>query len=256
LYHSIIIGQIDTSENTKDTFVGKNTWADWYLIPSSRPVINPPEPKTNYIDIPGGDGYLDLSTVLTGDIAYNSRQGSLEFIVDNGFLSDYKASNWSKLYSQIMDYLHGKLLKMTLEDDPSFYYEGRLSVNSWKSDEHNSKITIDYTVSPYKFEAFSSLEDWKWDSFNFESSIIRDYRNLKVNGSLRMVIIGRRMSVTPTFIVKSDDGLGLNVAFNGTAYHLDDGVSRVVNIRTGPGDNSFMFTGHGTVSIDYRGGCL
>lgn len=243
MYHSIIIGD-------------KDTWADWYLIPSSRPVFNPPDPKTKYVDIPGGDGQLDLSTVLTGDITYSNRQGSLEFIVDNGHLSDYKASGWVNLYSQIMDYLHGKLLRATLEDDPSFYYEGRFSVNSWKSDEHNSKITIDYTVSPYKLEAFSSLEDWEWDSFNFELGIIREYKDLRVDDNLTFVITGRRMSVIPTFDVDSDDGSGMDVVFNGKTYHLPDGKSRVVNIRTVSGNNTLTFKGNGTVSIDYRGGCL
>lgn len=243
MYHSIIIGD-------------KNTWADWYLIPSSRPVINPPTPKTKYVDIPGADWHLDLSTVLMGDVAYNAREGSLEFIVDNGFLSDYDHRKWSVLYSAILDYLHGKYLKAILEDDPSFYYEGRLSVNQWASEEHNSKITIDYSFRPYKMEINSSLEDWVWDSFNFETSIIRDYRDLRVDGNLDFVIIGRRMRVTPVFIVKSDDGNGLKVKFNGATYDLPDGESRVINIQTVEGDNKLTFTGNGTVSIDYRGGCL
>lgn len=243
MYHSIIIGD-------------KNTWADWYLIPSSRPVFNPPEPKTKYVDVPGADWYLDLSTVLTGDIAYSGREGSFEFIVDNGQLSEYRADTWHILYSEILDYLHGKVLKATLEDDPSFYYQGRFSVNQWASEAHNSKITIDYSVSPYKYEAFSSLEDWEWDSFCFETGIIRDYKDLRVDGSLTQVITGRRMAVTPSFIVKSDDGKGLKVSFNGTTYDLKDGTSRVINIRTVEGENTLTFTGKGTVSIDYRGGCL
>lgn len=243
MYHSIIIGD-------------KNTWADWYLIPSSRPVINPPKPKTKYVDIPGADWQLDLSTVLTGDIAYGAREGSLEFIVDNGFLSDYDHRKWSVLYSKILDYLHGKYLKAVLEDDPSFYYEGRISLNQWRSDEHNSKITLNYNFRPYKMEINSSLEDWVWDSFNFETGIIREYKDLRVDGSLSFVIIGRRMRVTPVFIVKSDDGKGLKVKFNGTTYDLPDGESRVINIQTVEGDNTLTFTGNGTVSIDYRGGCL
>lgn len=243
MYHSIIFG-------------GKNTWADWYLIPSSRPVFNPPEPKTKFVDIPGADWHLDLSTSLTGDIAYSARTGSLEFIVDNGQLSEYDSKTWFVLYSEILDYLHGKYLKATLEDDQSFYYEGRFSVNQWKSDPHNSKLVIDYTVSPYKYEANSSLEDWKWDGFNFETDIIREYKDLVVDGSLEFVIIGRRMRVTPSFIVDSDNGSGMDVTFNGNTYHLPDGTSRVVNIQTVEGDNTLTFTGNGTISIDYRGGCL
>lgn len=243
MYHSIIFGD-------------KNSWADWYLLPSSRPVFNPPTPKTKFVDIPGADWHLDMSTVLTGDITYEARTGSLEFIVDNGQLSDYKADRWHLLYSEILDYLHGQLTKATLEDDPSFYYEGRFAVNQWKSDPHNSKITIDYTVCPYKLEQFSSLEDWEWDSFCFENGIIREYKDIRVDGSLEFVITGRRMRVTPSFIVKSDDGNGLKVIFNGSTYDLPDGTSRVVNIQTVEGENTLKFTGNGTVSIDYRGGCL
>lgn len=237
MYHSIIFGD-------------KNTWADWYLIPSSRPVFNPPKPKTNYVDIPGADWHLDLSTTLTGDMAFNGREGSIEFIVDNGHM------DWAALYSEIMDYLHGKYLKAVLEDEPSFYYEGRFSVNQWKSEPQNSKIVIDYNVRPYKIETNSSLEDWVWDTFNFETSIIREYKDLKVDGELTFTIIGRRMAVTPSFIVSSDDGEGLDVIFNGVTYHLNDGSSRVLNIKTVSGENTLVFKGNGTVSIDYRGGCL
>lgn len=243
MYHSIIFGD-------------KNSWADWYLIPSSRPVFNPPTPKTKFVDIPGADWHLDMSTVLTGDIAYEARTGSIEFIVDNGQLSDYKADRWHLLYSEIMDYLHGQLSKAVLEDDPGFYYEGRFSVNQWRSEQYNSKITIDYTVRPYKMERFSSLENWEWDSFCFEDGIIREYKDLRVDGSLEFVITGRRMRVTPSFIVKSNDGKGMKVTFNGVTHNLPDGTSRVVNIQTTEGKNTLKFTGNGTVSIDYRGGCL
>ena len=244
MYHSIQFGS-------------KNSWEDWSLIPSSRPVFNPPSPKYKFVDVPGADYHIDLSRVLTGDITYNAREGSLEFIVDNGQLSDNNPEHWATLYSEIMDYLHGKALKaIPIDDDPGFCYEGSFTINEWKSDKDNSKIVIDYNLNPYKLERFSSLEDWEWDSFNFETSIVRDYRNLRVDGRLEYVIYGRRMRVTPSFIVKSDVGDGLKVAFNGTTYDIKDGTSRVINIQTVEGENVFTFTGRGTVSIDYRGGCL
>ena len=237
MYHSIIIGD-------------KNTWADWYLIPSSRPVINPPEVKTKYIDIPGSDYQIDLSTVLTGDVAYGPRTGSLEFIVDNGH------EEWYNLYSKILDYLHGRIQKATLEDEPSYYYEGRFTVNQWKSDPHNSKIVIDYNLAPYKYDQFSSLEDWVWDTFSFETGVIREYKDLEVNGTLEFIVVGQRMRVTPSFIVSSKDGSGMDVTFNGSTYHLNDGTSRVVNILTVEGENKLTFKGNGKVSIEYRGGRL
>ena len=56
--------------------------------------------------------------------------------------------------------------------------------------------------------------------------------------------------------VASDDGSGLRVKFNGETYDLPDGTTRVVNIVTRAGKNTLVFTGNGTVSIDYRGGRL
>lgn len=237
MYHSI-------------TFGNKNTWDDWFLIPSSRPVFNPPEPKTSYLEIPGADGLLDLTTVLTGDVRYGSRNGSLEFIVDNGH------KEWYELYSDISDYLHGQKMKAILEDDPTYYYEGRFTVNQWKSDKMHSLITIDYVVDPYKLELFSGIEDWLWDSFNFETGIIREYSKLVVDGTLSFYLEASRKPVVPSFIVESADGNGLTVTYNGSTYNLKDGENRVINIELGKGTHLLLFKGNGSVSIDYRGGRL
>ena len=111
MYHSITIGE-------------KNTWDDWHLIPSSRPLFNPPPVKTNYIEIPGGDGIIDLTTALTGRPVYGNRTGSWDFYVENGWM------DWHVLYSEIMVYLHGQKFQAILEDDPDYYYEGRFDVNA------------------------------------------------------------------------------------------------------------------------------
>ena len=138
MYHSITFGE-------------KNTWTDWHLVPSSRPVINPPKPKTQYVDIPGADGSIDLTESLAGRPVFSDREGSLDFIVLNDFNVDGYSYNWIDVYTSIMQYLHGKHMRMVLDDDPKYYYEGRFAVNSWKSDRSNSTITIDYVVGPYKY---------------------------------------------------------------------------------------------------------
>ena len=129
MYHSITIG-------------GKNTWDDWRLVPASRPVFNPPAQKVKTLEIPGGDGVIDLSQSLTGYPVYQNRTGSIEFIVMNDF------KPWHMAYSDIMDYLHGQKLRAVLEDDPEYFYEGRFTVNVWKSEKDWSRITIDYDVGP------------------------------------------------------------------------------------------------------------
>ncbi len=232
------------------TFGTKHSYRDWGLLLKSRPVISPPSPKTVYVDIPGSDGIIDLTESLTGDVKFDNRTITCEFVVLDA------RNRWSDIYSEIMDYLHGQRMKVRLDEDPTYYYEGRLQVNEWKSDKVTSTITIEGDVEPYKMEMFSSLEDWEWDSFNFETGIIRDYKEIRVDESLTFTIEGRRKSVVPSFTVVSDDGSGLQVRFNGTTYDLPDGTSRVLNIVIKNGTNTLYFTGNGTVSIDYRGGRL
>lgn len=232
------------------TFGTKHSYRDWGLLLKSRPVISPPSPKTVYVDIPGSDGVIDLTESLTGDVKFDNRTIKCEFVVLDA------RNRWSDIYSEIMDYLHGQRMRVRLDEDPTYYYEGRLQVNEWKSDKVTSTITIEGDVEPYKMEMFSSLEDWEWDSFNFETGIIRDYKEIRVDESLTFTIEGRRKSVVPSFTVVSDDGSGLQVRFNGTTYDLPDGTSRVLNIVIKNGTNTLYFTGNGTVSIDYRGGRL
>lgn len=131
MYHSI-------------TFGTKNTWTDWHLIPSSRPVFSPPPLKSKYIDIPGADGQVDLTTLLSGAPTFGNSTGSFEFIVADGYLS------WEITYSMIMNHLHGQSMHAILEDDPLYFYDGRFSVSEWRSDKSYALITIEYTVGPHK----------------------------------------------------------------------------------------------------------
>lgn len=234
MYHSI-------------TFGTKNTWDDWHLIPKSRPVINPPTVKTNYVEIPGGDGVLDLSTALSGRPTFANRTGTLDFYVDNDFKS------WHALYSEIMKYLHGVRMRLILEDDPAYYYEGRFSVNEWRSDKHCSSISIDYNVSPYKKDISSSLDDWIWDTFNFDTGVIRYYKDIVVEGSKLVRVIGNLM---PNTVTISASNASMSVTFNGRTYPLPKGATVIKEILIVDGENRLMFMGNGTISIEYSGGVL
>lgn len=234
MYHSITLGEM-------------NTWDDWHLIPKSRPHINPPMVKTNYIEIPGADGILDLTTALSGRPRYKNRTGSWEFIVENGY------KDWTVLYSEIMSYLQGQKLRCIFEDDPAYYYEGRFSVNAWKSDPSYSLITIDYDVFPYKRDSLGSTDDWLWDTFNFETGVIRYYKDLAVNGTLPVTVIGSAFPVVPNIITSA---AGFTVDFNGNTYSLAKGVNVVNEIIIGPGENLLTFHGTGTVTIGFNGGSL
>lgn len=234
MYHSITIGE-------------KNTWDDWHLIPASRPLFNPPTVKTSYVEIPGGDGALDLTDALAGRPTYNNRTGSWTFYVENGF------KDWTALYSEIMVYLHGQRYRAVLEDDPAYYYEGRFSVNRWKSDQQWSQIVIDYNVGPYKKEIGNTGENWLWDPFNFETGLIRNYKNLSVLGALTVMVKGDMLDTIPVIICSAS---GMSVQYEGETYALSKGANTVPQIVLHSGENTLIFSGNGTVTIENTGGRL
>lgn len=234
------------------TFANKHSYKDWKLITKSRPEIGSPSPKTNYIDIPEADGKLDLTESLSGEVKYDNRKITLEFTVIEA------RERWTSIYSTIMNYLHGQKVRLILDEDPNHYYWGRFEIDEWKSDKRTSTLTITGDVDPYKYDLFSSLEDWKWDTFNFETDVIREYKNIEVDGQRSFVVHGSRMSYVPSFIVHSTDGQGMKVRwYNSQVYDLQDGTNRIVNIVIkGESGTTLTFEGHGTVSIDYKGGSL
>ena len=139
MYYSI------TFKNRYD--VRKNTWEDWHLIPSSPPMIEPPETYTNYVEIPGRmAGAIDLSTALTGSVSYLDSEGSWEFIMEEGFYSR------AELYQILKTFLHGKNMKIYLEEDPTHYYYGRTSVEMPQTGQGPTVFTIGYHVRPVKYK--------------------------------------------------------------------------------------------------------
>lgn len=236
------------------TFGDKNTWDDWHLIPSSRPLFLPPDVKTNYVDIPGTDGHADITEALTGEVLYKNRQGSIEFYVSNGY------QEWEYLYSEIMNYLHGQKMRAYLEDDPGFYYEGRFSVNKWESNKYRSTIVIEYNVAPYKMDMFSSAEDWLWDPFDFEIGIIREYNNIRVNGHVVLPVVGGRKSTIPNFIVTLDNSVNpILLSWSKDTsrnFSLYNGTQKMPDIKIKDETVNLYFDGKGVVTVDYRGGSL
>lgn len=157
-----------------------NTWESWHLIPESRPTLPLPKQKTKTIDsIPNTNGQIDLSLTDIPYPVFENREGTFTFIYNPIYsqaYGDYKS--WIALYTEMASFLHGRELRMVLEDDPGYYWEGRFSLESWESnnDGSGSTVTIGYSVYPFKRTLWSSIQEWLWDPFNFYNDIIPDGR--------------------------------------------------------------------------------
>lgn len=241
-----------------------NTWDDWRLIPTSRPVVAPPSQKTNYVDIPGANGSLDLSTALTGIPVFENRSGSFEFALPDA------DKDWAGMYSYIANFLHGRRLKMVLEDDPAYYYVGRFSISDWTSDENYTSVSIDYELEPLKNDIYNNADEWLWNPFDFINQVTRDIENINITSTNKTITINDPTSYPsiPTIVVNSMTSSTMTVAFDGEfysgTYDLNVGENIIPQIiiykkvlkKTTTNYNVLTFTGTGNVSVKYKGRSL
>lgn len=223
-----------------------HTWRDWGLNLVSI-YIPMPDPKNQIRDIPGGDGNIDL-TEINGRPAYNDREGvELAFdLIDE----DYKV--WFMKYSEFAKEIHGKKVKMVLDDELDHYYMVRLNLDGQKTNPVYGEITLSGTAEPFKYDHVASNEPWKWDSFNFRTGVIRNLRDLVISNTNHTVkILGAGIDNPPVFIVSEANNLRLT--HEGRTYVLKVGRNRFPAVRVGEEDVTLTFSGMGKLSIEYRG---
>lgn len=274
--HSITIGKNLLEDGIEiSQMLSRNTWIDWHLIPATRPLVNPPAPNINMITIPGTDGSLDLTDVLAGRATFGNRSGSWTFFVANDF------ERWHALYSEIMGFLHGKRFQVVLQDDPIYYYEGRLSVNEWRSDPTHSMIVINYNLDPYK--KYSDYgENYLWDTLwfgdpndnNAKGDLIQSYRNIKIAGSAtkdvtiknnydasdaRISISGSGKNKTNLKIYTHNGGNSYTLLPDNAEHNLAKGITNI-DVNLPIGTYRFRFKNNDTsqikVSVYLMGGLL
>lgn len=112
-------------------------------------VLNPPEPKTYYVDIPGGNGVIDLSETVGGDIAYKNREQEFTFKL-------IYPDNFETTKTALSNFLHGKRYEYRLSMDPDYTYYGRFSVASYShiglAAGILGEIVISVSADPYKYK--------------------------------------------------------------------------------------------------------
>ena len=257
MYHSI-------------AFENKNTWNDFHLVPSSKPIILPPEVKTKIVDIPGGDGVIDLTESLTGYPVYGNRAGSFTFIIidDSTYLMDQHIS-WEESYQKLLNYIHGRKMRVVLEDDPQWYYEGRLTIVDPKQYRNYSGITVEFDLGPYKWCLRDSINNVSYDPFGAYTDADPDptFTNIAVSDTPTELIFDEDdigvAPVNPYFTVSSTSGNGVTIEYTNTSgessyAEIPDGTYAVNDLIFSRNAtlNLYCDSGTATVSIQFRKGML
>ena len=211
------------------TFGNYHSYNAFQLILAAK-TIGTPSPKTETIDIPGGDGVLDL-TEYFGEPKYGNRKLSFEFssvVIPEDFMT---------LFSIVQDALHGKKLPIILDDDPGWQYTGRISVSEWKADRNIGKLVVDCDCEPYKYQITPTVV------------------TKSISGTSTIVLENSRKRVVPE--VKVTSGSGLTVTFgSGSVWTLASGSYLLPELELTEGNNTVTVSGTGTIVFTYTQGKL
>lgn len=204
-----------------------NTWYDFGLILTAKN-ITPPEPKTNYVDIDGMSGTIDLTESLTGETTYNDRTISASFWTDKGNRKDRDI-----LLRKIITALHGKKIKIIEPDDTEHYYNGRLILKSYENNLAYLEFSIEITAEPWRYR-------------NFETE-----RYIEVNSTeVSKVVIHNSgvKSLSPTIEVDGD----IDILHEGVKTSLSTGNYKISSVKLKPGTTVIGVSGNGSATIRYR----
>ena len=167
--------------------------------------VGSPAVRSNYIDIPGADGLLDLSEAL-GGVTYGSREIMLSF--GRAIYDRYQQD------AVVKNALHGKRMKITLSEDPSHYFVGRVSVGEWQRVNGVGHVDISATCDP------------------------------------SLTLANERRPVVPTVEVSA----AATLTFGGKDIAVAAGSHRSLDIRLAAGSNTLAVTAAAgtTVSVTYQ----
>lgn len=124
-----------------------DTYANFSLVLNSKE-IETPEIKENLIDIPGANGYLDLSEVL-GGVKYKNRK----LILDFTFVPGVAYSIMITMHSLIATALHGRKMKIQFPNNTAYYFYGRVNVGALVTEKGIGTVRIECDCDPFKYEA-------------------------------------------------------------------------------------------------------
>lgn len=223
-----------------------HTWKDWGLY-LQKISMDLPLRKEHTISVPGMNGKLDLSEALTdGETRYENRILTFSFEFADGGYEEMLTK-----VSIISNAINGKRLRVILDEDPQFFYEGAVQVRADKINSMVSSLDITVDADPYKYDVLSSTDAWLWDSFNFQTGIIFSLKDISIDNSTILIPGIDEANAVPIIIVKEVTGQ-MTLVHKDRTYSLKIGRNRFPQVKVGSGEVSLQFTGTGIIDIEYR----
>lgn len=226
------------------------TTTDWDLIWRSIEIEDALARRFS-VTVPGRDGQLDLSDAL-GGIYYENRNIVLEFVCVN-----YIIERFNLLASRIRNALDGKVCRVVLSNDSSYFWRGRPQIEAEWGGLNYSIIRVSMDAEPYKYSVSSSYDPWIWNTFSFVNGTIVTESDVVVNNrTIERTLPADRARGKPTIWLNNGE-VQVKLSTMTQWLTLKSGANVFPEIRMSAQEPKVLqLKGKGTVGIDYRLGSL
>lgn len=209
-----------------------NTAYDWGLTLTAK-AVSEPSPKTNYQELDGVSGSLDLTEALTGEVAYSDRTLTASFSISDGTVQEREV-----LLRRITAALHGRRVHIVEPDSPEFYLVGRVAVTGKSNSHAYATLDIEATCEPWRYALNES-----------------DRRVVVQKNSVDVVIHNNGVKTVCPVITVTGTVAGIekvSITDNDVTTELIPGTYKITDIRLRPGANVITVSGSGAVTFTYR----
>lgn len=205
---------------TEVLFDEKNL-SEWLIISSVSIAV--PEVKSNFVDIPGTNGTLDMTEAF-GTLVYKDRN----IVIKAG--RRYTNESWAAVKSEILNKFHGKKIKIQLSTEPGYYYLGRLIKVKETTERRIFRLEFTIQAEPYKYKMSKTIK-------SYTISTISD-----------IVLENLSFPVVPELTVTGE----ITILFQGDSFTVNEGTKQLPELVLEAGENHLTLSGSGTIRFEYQ----
>ena len=191
------------------------------------------EAHEEYANVPGHNGPLDLSTVLTdGEPYYTSRE--FEAVLES---SEGTRLEREERINQMINKLDGWRFNIILPDDSLHYINGRVRVEKLFNTPAHASVRVSATCDPWRYNNAQTVVGVTAASTTKTVSLI--------NNGRRSVVPSVKITGGPVTVKYTASGTTKTWTLNAGDYHLVD-----IYLKTG--SSAVTYSGSGSITFTYR----
>jgi len=201
-----------------------HSWDDLKMILSGKE-MGAPGVKSKKLDIEGADSSLDL-TDFFGEPKYEDVTHKFQFST----IVPY--DEFMTLYSTIKNAIHGKKMRIILDDDPLFYWMGRCYVSGFTNEKSVGTVEVECDCEPYKYK------------------IVKTTVTQAVSGTQAITLTNGRKRAVPLITTTAP----MTIEYGGGSWTNSAGTYTIPELELTQGANTVTVTGTGTIVFEWQEG--